>query len=168
MSRLVVTIDGFSYEIDLVLPPRSDADLVVLVDGEEIRVTAPDLNAGIDSLEWFIVEGRSYEAAIDSEFRWLRSRWGLSALEIQDLETPLERLPAGDGLSGRIKAPIPGQVSQVLVAEGDQVVTGQALLVLEAMKMENEIRAPLAGKVKALNVSPGQRVALSEVLVEIE
>ena len=59
-------------------------------------------------------------------------------------------------------------VRGAVVAEGDQVVTGQALLVLEAMKMENEIRAPLAGRVKALNVTPGQRVALSEVLVEIE
>jgi biotin carboxyl carrier protein len=168
MGRLIVTIEGYSYEVELVLPPRSEVELSVQVNGKEVRVSAPELDGALDSLDWFIVDGRSYEVAIDPEFRWLRSRWGVAALEIQDLETPSERIPQGNGLSGRIKAPIPGQVTQVMVAEGDLVVSGQALLVLEAMKMENEIRAPLDGSVKALNVAPGQRVALNEVLVEIE
>jgi biotin carboxyl carrier protein len=81
------------------------------------------------------------------------------------METDLPRPPIGDG---RIKAPIPGQVTQVIVSIGDEVELGEPLLVLEAMKMENEIRAPRTGRVKALNVLAGQRVALNEVLAEID
>jgi biotin carboxyl carrier protein len=165
MSRLTVTVEGYSFEIELTLPPHSQDAFDVQVNDEVLQVIAPDLDAALEPMAWFIVNNRSYEVSVDPEFRWLRSRWGLAALEVHDLELPVERLQPGNG---RIKAPIPGQVSQVMVAEGEQVQAGQPLLVLEAMKMENEIRAPLAGRVKALNAAAGQRVALHEVLVEIE
>jgi pyruvate carboxylase subunit B len=55
----------------------------------------------------------------------------------------------------------------VLVEEGQQVRTGEGLLILEAMKMENEIRAPLNGLLEKVNVVPGQRVSHEEVLVRI-
>jgi pyruvate carboxylase subunit B len=55
-----------------------------------------------------------------------------------------------------------------MAAVGDFVEQGQPLLVLEAMKMENEIRAPQAGVIKEWYVAPGRRVGLGEVLVEIE
>jgi methylmalonyl-CoA carboxyltransferase small subunit len=67
-----------------------------------------------------------------------------------------------------LRSPISGTVRQVKVEAGTAVVTGQTLLVLEAMKMETEITAPVDGTVSAVSVTPGQPVKGGEVLVEFE
>jgi len=67
-----------------------------------------------------------------------------------------------------ITCPIPGLIKQVNVKAGQAVEAAETLLVLEAMKMENEIDAPHAGTIKQVNVQPGQVVAAGEVLVELE
>lgn len=75
----------------------------------------------------------------------------------------------GEAVKGaRVKPPMPGRIVSVDVKVGDQVKRGQGLLVLEAMKMQNEITAPADGLVKAVNVKPGQTVDGNAVLVEIE
>jgi pyruvate carboxylase subunit B len=63
---------------------------------------------------------------------------------------------------------MPGLVVRVAVAPGDQVAAGQGVLVMEAMKMENELRAAAAGTVKAVKVSPGTAVEKGTVLIELE
>ena len=68
----------------------------------------------------------------------------------------------------RVKPPMPGRIVSVDVKVGDQVKKGQGLLVLEAMKMQNEVTAPAEGLVKAVNVKPGQTVDANTVMVEIE
>jgi len=67
-----------------------------------------------------------------------------------------------------LTAPMPGRVVRVLVAAGDQVTVRQGLVVVEAMKMENELRSPKAGRVKELNVAPGASVEAGRVLLVIE
>ena len=67
-----------------------------------------------------------------------------------------------------IAAPMPGRVVRVLVSAGDIVAARQGLIVIEAMKMENELRAPRAGTVKAVNVAPGAPVEAGSVVVVIE
>jgi biotin carboxyl carrier protein len=67
----------------------------------------------------------------------------------------------------RIKAPIPGVIVRLLVEVGQEVAADQPVLVLEAMKMENEIRAARAGTVASMHVQPGQSVKLHELLAEI-
>jgi biotin carboxyl carrier protein len=67
-----------------------------------------------------------------------------------------------------ILAPMPGKVVRVLVAAGDAVESGQGLLVVEAMKMQNEIRSPKSGKVDRLLVKEGQNVNAGEVLAWVE
>lgn len=67
-----------------------------------------------------------------------------------------------------INAPMPGTVVDIKVSEGDTVSEGDVLLLLEAMKMENEIMAPRAGKVTAINTSKGASVSAGEVLISIE
>ncbi|DAC09667.1 MAG TPA: biotin/lipoyl-binding protein [Candidatus Poseidoniales archaeon] len=69
---------------------------------------------------------------------------------------------------GSFSAPMPGGVLEVLVAPGDTVTAGQALLVLEAMKMEHRVTAPYDGKVVAVHVGQGDRVQQGESLLEVE
>ncbi|MHB8065921.1 MAG: biotin/lipoyl-containing protein [Ruminiclostridium sp.] len=71
------------------------------------------------------------------------------------------------GSAGDVAAPMPGTVLKVKVAIGDAVKKGQVLLILEAMKMENEIVSPADGKVAILNVEPGKSVTAGEVMVSI-
>jgi acetyl/propionyl-CoA carboxylase alpha subunit len=89
------------------------------------------------------------------------------------LERPAERgaryarsAPRG-GAEDSLRAPMPAQVRSVLVAEGDTVAVGQALLLLEAMKMEIRVQSPRAGQVARLLVKPGDQVKREQVLVEL-
>jgi len=70
--------------------------------------------------------------------------------------------------AGIVRAPMPGRVMRVLVALGEQVRAGQAVVVMEAMKMENELRADADGVVRQLHVSEGEAVEAGAVLVRIE
>lgn len=165
MSKLLVTVDGFSYEVEIDLLPNGDRQITVMVDGAPLKILAPDLYRRAGEMEWFIVDDRPYEVMVDPDLEWIRSPWAIHSLEVEDQETVALRPATGDG---RIKAPIPGQITQIMVRPGETVDAGQALLVLEAMKMENEIRAPRAGRIKTVDVGPGSRVMLNDVLIEIE
>ena len=70
--------------------------------------------------------------------------------------------------SMEVSVPMPGKVVKVLVSEGDSVQKGQGLVVVEAMKMQNEVRAPRGGEVKQINVSDGETVNAGEPLVVVE
>lgn len=75
--------------------------------------------------------------------------------------------PAVAAGAGAVKAIMPGKIIRILVAEGEAVVEGDVICILEAMKMENELKAPQAGTVKALYVQPGQDVESGAVLADI-
>lgn len=169
MRKLSVSVDGYTFEVELnPLPVNGSGVLVRVNSGNEawdILVASPDPVAPAQELEWFIIDDHPYEVAVDPDMQWIRSRWGIFPLKIEDLDSSVHRPHIGDG---RVKAPIPGQITQVLVEIDEEVTSGQPLLILEAMKMENEIRAPRPGRVKLLNAAPGRRVALNELLVEIE
>jgi len=169
MRKLSVSVDGYTFEVELnPLPVNGSGALVRVNSGNEawdILVASPDPVAPAQELEWFIIDDHPYEVAVDPDMQWIRSRWGIFPLKIEDLDSSVHRPHIGDG---RVKAPIPGQITQVLVEIDEEVTSGQPLLILEAMKMENEIRAPHPGRVKLLNAAPGRRVALNELLVEIE
>ncbi len=80
----------------------------------------------------------------------------------------LRRRDARAGTAGRLTAPIPATVTEVLVGEGDRVDSGQVLLVLSAMKMQLEIRAPRAGTVRDLKLAAGDRVDGGQRLLRLE
>ena len=69
---------------------------------------------------------------------------------------------------GDIRTPMPGAVARVLVSVGDAVAPGQILVVVEAMKMENEFKAPIAGRVAEVAVAAGQTVDANALLVVVE
>ncbi len=164
MSKLAVTIDDQTFEVEVDLSRQNGNGFVVKVNGQPVRVRLPDRDAPAEQMEWIVVDDKPYEIVLDQDMGWIRSHSRNHRLEIRDLETAIARPQSRDA---RVKAPIPGQITQVLVAAGQQVESGQPLLLLEAMKMENEIRAPRSGKVSVIHVTPGQTVSLNEVLAEI-
>ena len=96
------------------------------------------------------------------------------ALEAEVQDERSARLARFGGAAARghgpqaVKAPMPGLVVRVHVASGERVQAGQGLIVLQAMKMENELNCPTDGTVKAVHVRPGQAVEHGELLVELE
>ncbi len=164
MRKVEVTVGGHTFEVDIDLNQRHDSELSVKVNGEAVKTSVPDLDAPIDQMEWIIVNDCPREIVIDPDLRWIRDKTGVHFLEVRDLEARVTRPVSRDG---RIKAPIPGLIKAVFAAKGDWVEAGQPLIVLEAMKMENEIHAPKSGVVTQISVKPGQDVTLHEVLAEI-
>ena len=124
----------------------------------EVRVlpqTADDRAAGIHRYET-TVDGWVFEVGVEDEPRALLR----------------EKAGRGAGAGGRrhsdtIRAQIPGRVVRVWVEEGETVETGQRLLAIEAMKMENEVRAPHAGTVESIAVQAGSSVELRDELLRL-
>jgi biotin carboxyl carrier protein len=155
-----------TLEVDVV---ERLGELHVSVDG-----TPMELNyAEVDRLGQVVVTrgadtfGMSIEG--DAHQAWVTLAGHEYALEIEDERERAAQLAAraaGVG-GGPVKAVMPGVVVEVLVAEGDAVEEGQPLLVLEAMKMQNEIGAPGDGVVERLHVEAGQAVGAGDLLVTL-
>ncbi len=165
MTKLAISLENRTYRVELDPQPAHGGRFVVRVNGRLLTVELPDADAALDDLEWLIVDGRPYEIVFDDDLRWLQSHGGNHALEIRDLEVSSVRPRSSDG---RVKAPIPGLITQVLVTPDQAVEMGEAVVVLEAMKMENEIHAATSGRVVAIHVTPGQSVMRNDVLIEIQ
>lgn len=163
MSKIGVTIDGQAFEVEVRPPQGTDGELSVVVNGQSLPVSVPGLTSP-EAMDWIIVGGRPYEIVVDRDLRWLQWSGGRHSLEVRDLEAVTTRPVSGDA---RVKAPVPGLVTRILVTQGQAVEAGQPIMVLEAMKMENEITAPRSGTVSRLDVALGQGVMLNQVLAEI-
>jgi len=163
VTNLAVIVDGIEYDVEVRYSRTSPNELVATVDGEEFPVFLPG-SADSDRIEWMVVGDHPYELVLDRHLHWLQANDGRHTIEVRDLDATVTRPVSGDG---RVKAPIPGLITRLMVEEGQSVEAGQPLVVLEAMKMENEIRAPREGTVQRLNVQPGQTVFLGELLIEI-
>lgn len=164
MPKLSVTIQGRTFEVDLQPGHQGDGHFVAIIDGEPVDVMLPERDDPTHPLEWMIVDNHPYEMVIDANLRWVRVYSGIYQVDIRDLEAQYSRPRGGDG---RIKAPIPGLIARVLVEPGQAVEAGEPVVVLEAMKMENEIVAPIGGVVSAVQAQPGATVLRNQLLVEI-
>jgi biotin carboxyl carrier protein len=164
MSKLSVTIDDRTFEVELTLPQGTgNSTMLVLIDGAPLQVTIPSAQRP-EQMEWIVVNNKPYEIIIDSSLHTIKAYDGMHQIEVHDATAGVQRPVSRDA---RVKAPIPGLVTRVLVERGDQVQAGQPLVMLEAMKMENEILAPRSGKVVELNAKVGKIVTLGELLVEL-
>ncbi len=153
-GRLTVTIEGVSRAIDA---SWIDPDTLSIVDGRaahEIRFHRRDEQGAI-GVE---IGGELFEAVVARHAR-LKSR--------PTVMTSGSRggAVAGPGSSQAIKSPMPGRVVRVLVTIGDRVTARQGVVVVEAMKMENELRTSTDGVVKEILVAPGTAVETGAVLV---
>lgn len=163
--RYEVTVQDRIYSVDLSEGP--DGALRVRVDGgPERSVRAQRLGAA----EWALVEGgRSQRVALArSGDDWFAQRQGASVHgRVVDPRRAALAMDGGAG-EGGVATQMPGAVVRVLVAVGDAVRKGQPLVVVEAMKMENEFKAPADGVVEAVHVSAGQSVEAGTVLVSVK
>ena len=146
---------------------RLDADYVVTLNGVEHVVDARKLEADFYSI---LYEGKSYEVSVESAGPKYLVRHGAyeQVVELADASRGgREELHKRSGPES-IDSVMPGKVVRVLVEPGAEVQAGQGLVVVEAMKMENEISAPRAGRVKSVEVIPGQNVETGARLVVLE
>ena len=122
----------------------------------------------------YLIDGIQHEIAIRSLGRGryaVSSARGLSEVEVLDPLTHLAnvgRAGSAEGSLARVTAYMPGRVVALLATEGEGVDAGKGVVVLEAMKMENEIRAGVAGTVRRIHVEVGEPVESGDLLFEIE
>jgi biotin carboxyl carrier protein len=145
-GRYHVTLDDQVWEVDARLTAQGIFSLII--DGVS-HVADVDDHAGACVVE---VGGETYSIQVEEQTRYIiRTRGGAGG--------------AGGGQT--LKAPLPGKVTHVAVQAGDAVAPGQALVVIEAMKMENELKATVPGTVREVRVSAGEAVNAGDVLVVI-
>jgi biotin carboxyl carrier protein len=142
----------------------------VSVDGSEFLVDGKKTGLTNYSL---IVDNRSFEIEVDvkeDEYRVLVDGRNYHIDLVDERRVRLGGLQSGIELQGRqnVSVPMPGKIIAVLVAEGDKVEKGQGLVIVEAMKMENEVRCPINGEVKEVRVKTGDAVEAGAVLAVVE
>ena len=171
--KYFATVEGLTYEISVEPHGR------ITVDGAELTADMRSAGRGLHSL---LLENASHEILIeDVDEREVGGSANDSysvivsgrryVVKIEDersrrLSQADRKIHVSDGELA-IKAPIPGLVVRVLVEPGSIVVDGETLLILEAMKMENELRAPRGGVVHEIRVEPGAQVATGQILLTL-
>ena len=146
---------------------RVDAAYVVTLDGVEHVLDARKLEADFYSI---LYEGKSYELSVESQggSYWVRHGAHEQLVELSDASRGgREQLRRREGRE-QIDSIMPGKVVRVLVAEGEEVQAGQGVVVIEAMKMENEVASPRSGRVKEIAVTPGATVEAGAKLIVLE
>jgi biotin carboxyl carrier protein len=143
----------------------------VTVDGKAYAVDIQSV--GSEASYSVIVDGKSYDIFIDERDEdFLVVMWGgLFEVNVQDERTRrlagLRRSPVAPVGEVLVKAPMPGVVVEVPVGVGQPVETGDIVVLLESMKMQNEFRSPRPGIVRSIRVKAGDRVNQSQVMVTI-
>ena len=142
----------------------------VIVDGVAHDVDWIEGEPGVFSLLWTDAAGRTRSFRCVAEAGAVVVDGERVEYAIYDPRSLRSAGLAGGGSSGpkSLKAPMPGRIVRVLVANGEQVEAGQGCLVMEAMKMQNELKAPRAGVVKRLSAVAGETVGAGMVLLVIE
>jgi pyruvate carboxylase subunit B len=164
--KYIVTIQGQAIEVE--------------VDGERVTVAGRTHTASLGAVpgapvRHLLLDGRADALAVEpaGSSHWAITRRGERwEVEVIDERTRHIRSLTGSGARARgpavLKAPMPGLVVRVQVEAGQVVAAGAGVVVLEAMKMENELRAAAVGTVRAVRVRPGEAVEKGQVLVEYE
>ena len=162
--RYLVTVGADSVELEL--DRRPDGSYRVRCkDGPELEVVPRALEPGLCDVQ---VDGQNVRVLpADGEVRFRQQIYAARS------ETWLDRARAGSGTSsathsGKVVASMPGRIVQISCQVGQVVAVGAPLIVMEAMKMQNELSAKAAGTVRTIAVAVGQTVERGELLVEFE
>lgn len=146
-----------------------DSSFRVTIGDESYELTAYENEGRIVLMRDNQVSDIPVEDRMDGTLARLRN--GKVLHEIMDERTYKLQLALGGGpgvLKPELVSPMAGKIVQIEVAVGDEVEEGQTLIIVEAMKMENEIRAVAAAKIKSINVAPNDTVDPGQVLLEFD
>jgi biotin carboxyl carrier protein len=152
--------------------------LVEVIDEKHVSVDGKIYNVDFESVSGqpvfsMIVDGKSYEAYVqEGDDNWqVLMRGRLYPVTVEDEREKRLRAAAGGGVAEtgefHLKAPMPGLVVTIPVAEGQEVKKGQVLLILESMKMQNELKSPRDGKVNRIKVKAGETVEQRQTLLSV-
>lgn len=170
--KFSVTINDCQHQVELT---RDSSPLVAIVDDARHEVTIHD------SREHDVAGGRAYLVSLANRIYECRVVTGTGEMEIAvghrvfraHVADP-RALPTGEaatnaaGGRARLTASMPGKIVRVMTVQGAQVEAGESLVVVEAMKMQNEMKAPKSGTVVELRAEPGATVQAGDVLVVVE
>lgn len=168
-SRYVATLEGADH--DLEVEELTANALRLKFAGSQFDVDVRQVGRSSFSI---LVGERSFDLDVVNENDEIVVASGGAATRITLVDTARRARRSASSAraqpGGRVemKAMMPGRVVNVLVKPGDQVAERQGIVVVEAMKMENELKTPKAGKVVEVKVAPGQTVEKGELLVVIE
>ncbi|QNI31486.1 biotin/lipoyl-binding protein [Alloacidobacterium dinghuense] len=165
---LQIEMGGELRQIELT--QGEDGQYHASIDGEpELSVSAEMLRPGVLSLH---IDGKSYRCVLEESPEGTVLHMGGKRLpyRLDDPRSLKSRRSRHGGAEGPkpVSAPMPGRVVRLLANVGDMVEAHQGIVVIEAMKMQNELKSPKAGKVVQLRVEAGETVAAGDVLAVIE
>ncbi|TVQ90087.1 MAG: biotin/lipoyl-binding protein [Deltaproteobacteria bacterium] len=163
--ELLITLEGTTTAVE-VTPVDEGRYRIALEGAEPIEVEAEELSRGEWSLR--VQQERAVVGALASrgEVAVQVAGRGMAGTALDARRAAL-RLGGAGGL-GDVSTQMPGVVVRLLCTEGAEVVEGQPVIVVEAMKMENELKAPVSGVVRAIHVTSGQAVESGALLIHIE
>ena len=169
-KRYLTRVRGARESVPVDIEDLGDGRYELRALGRTHRVDARVLEHGAVSL---LVDGRSYDVELDESGDEVQVLVGFELLIVDVADERAVRLRAGAAgfsVSGKVlvTAPMPGKVSRVLVAPGAQVTEGQGLVVVEAMKMENELKSPKTGTVVEVFAKEGSAVEANAKLLTVE
>lgn len=166
MAKYITTIGKREFEIEIL------SDSQVRIDGVEYQVDFESVSG--QPVYTMLVDGKSFEAHVirDDDTWQVLMRGILYSAQVEDEREHRLRSAtgAGEGAGGEyiLKAPMPGLIVKVGVAEGEEIGKGDVLVILESMKMQNELKAPRDGKVSRVHVKEGDNVEQRETMVVLE
>ena len=153
-KTVVVKLDGETFQAEL---ERIDQGFNILLNGKKSQVRLAGSHVSVDGHR-HLVEVRNLRRGLPS---WCN---GLEEVGNDPLHSPAGKISRGEG---DLFPPMPGRVIAINVKEGDKVEVGSPILILEAMKMQNELSSKWIGQVRKINVSVGDMVESGDVLMVI-
>jgi biotin carboxyl carrier protein len=164
--KYITTVDGTEYMVELLPDSR------VSVNGEEYGIDFKEVEGHL--IFTLLVDGRSFEAHVseDEDLYKVLIQGTLYSAEVVDEREKRLREAGGEMVTANgdyvLEAPMPGLVVKVPVTAGDHVDSGDVLVILESMKMQNELKSPHAGTVSEVFIEEGASVEKRDAMLVIE
>jgi acetyl-CoA carboxylase biotin carboxylase subunit len=171
LPRLRLGIEAQSFDVDIL---EHKKDKLVFTTGDKIMVAElrekkpPHLSFCLDGHQISIVLGEAPDGSVIISFNGFNYLcYRADILPNHEFDETLTGM-GSSAEPGKIFPPMPGKIIKIMVKKGEEIAEGEALLIIESMKMENTIKAPLRGIIKAININEGEMAETGHCLIEIE